>query len=130
MKLRDCIIIPQNLEPYHPEAHTTTTNRRLIGQETVGARKLEVVLGVVEPGGRAEKHSHPGVEQVVFIIEGRCLVEMWGESGEVGPGEAVFFPPGVAHRITALGDRPGKALVIYSPPIQTLATPFETEAVS
>ena len=29
--------------PYHPANHTGTTNRRLVGEENVGARNVEVV---------------------------------------------------------------------------------------
>jgi len=40
----------QDVPAYHPANHTGTVNRRLIGAENVGARQLEVVLGVVEKG--------------------------------------------------------------------------------
>ena len=33
---------------YHPANHTGTTNRRLIGPETVGAKQVEMLLGVIE----------------------------------------------------------------------------------
>lgn len=35
---------------YHPANHTGTTNRRLIGPETVGAKQVEMLLGVIEKG--------------------------------------------------------------------------------
>ena len=43
---------------YHPANHTGTTNRRLIGPETVGAQQVEVVLGEIEKGQGALPHAH------------------------------------------------------------------------
>ena len=39
-----------DVTPYSPANHGDTVNRRLIGPETVGAKHLEVLLGVV--GGK------------------------------------------------------------------------------
>ena len=49
---------------YSPANHTGTVNRRLIGPETVGAKNVEVLLGVIEKGQGALPHAHPGIEQV------------------------------------------------------------------
>ena len=38
---------------YSPANHTGTVNRRVIGKETVGARRLEVLLGDVASAARA-----------------------------------------------------------------------------
>ena len=57
---------------YHPANHTGTVNRRLIGPQNVGARNLEVVLGVIEKGKGALPHAHPGIEQVCYLLEGRA----------------------------------------------------------
>src|SRR2546428_5659055 len=57
--------------PYSPLNHEATVNRRLVGRDNVGARQLEVVLGVVARGGGALKHSHPGIEQACYVLEGR-----------------------------------------------------------
>src|SRR2546422_6173416 len=43
--------------PYSPLNHEATVNRRLVGRDNVGARQLEVVLGVVARGGRSEEHT-------------------------------------------------------------------------
>lgn len=101
---------------YSPANHAGTTNRRLVGPETVGARSVEVVLGIAEKGGGAHRHSHPGLEQVCYFLEGRARVEVNGEVAELGPGDVAFFPPDAPHIVTTLTDTPVKVLVIYSPP--------------
>jgi quercetin dioxygenase-like cupin family protein len=108
----------QEVPAYHPANHTGTVNRRLIGAENVGAKHIEVVLGVVEKGKGALPHAHPGIEQVCYLLEGRARAEVGGEACELGPGDCCFFPAGAAHVFTVVSDEPAKVLVIYSPPYE------------
>ena len=41
------IVRAENVQAYSPANHLETQNRRLIGPETVGAKNIEIVLGVV-----------------------------------------------------------------------------------
>ena len=102
---------------YSPANHSGTLNRRLIGRD-VGAARLEVVHGTIEPGQGALPHAHPGIEQVCYMLEGRAVAEVGGERAELGPGDCCFFPADEPHVFTAVGDRPVKVLVIYSPPYE------------
>ena len=106
----------QSVTPYHPANHTGTTNYRLIGVETVGATHVEVVLGVIEKGKGALPHKHPGIEQVCYLLEGRALAEVDGQTRELGPGDCCFFPAGMRHTFTVTSDTLARVLVIYSPP--------------
>ena len=101
---------------YHPANHTGTVNRRLVSPDTVGAKRIEVLLGVIEPNQGALPHAHPGIEQVCYLLEGRAVAEVGGEKCELGPGDCCFFPADVPHRFTAVGEAPVKVLVVYSPP--------------
>lgn len=107
---------PDDVRPYSPANHTGTVNRRLIGPETVGAERLEVLLGTLEVGGAARPHAHPGMEQVCFVLGGHARVDVGGQSRDIGPGECCFFPAGVEHAVVAVGEEPARLLVIYSPP--------------
>ena len=125
MKLSDCVVRLNQLEPYSPDAHAGTLNRRIIGQETVAAKNMEIVLGELDSSGIAEPHFHSVAEQVIYLLEGRIEVEMRGGKEKLEPGDTVYFPPCEKHRVVVLGDQPAKLLVIYSPPIQSADTPFE-----
>lgn len=109
---------PEDVAAYHPANHTGTVNRRLIGPDTVGARNIEVLLGVIEKGRGALPHAHPGIEQVCYVLEGRALAEVGGESCELGPGECCYFPADLPHSFTVTSDEPVRVLVIYSPPYE------------
>lgn len=103
---------------YHPANHTGTTNHRLIGRETVGARQVEMILGVIEPGRGALPHAHPGIEQVCYLLSGRARAEVGGEVCELAPGDCCFFPPDMPHTFTVTGDESARVLVIYAPPYE------------
>lgn len=109
---------PEDVAAYHPANHTGTVNRRLIGPDTVGAKNIEVLLGVIEKGKGALPHAHPGIEQVCYVLEGRARAEVGGESCELGPGECCYFPADLPHSFTVISDEPVRVLVIYSPPYE------------
>jgi len=110
------LVRPSDVKAYHPANHTGTTNRRLIGPETVGAKNVEVLLGVVEKGAGAAPHAHPGMEQVCYLLEGSATIELEGERREMRPGDACYFPADAMHNFTATSEQPAKVLVIYTPP--------------
>lgn len=101
---------------YSPANHTETVNRRIISPDTVGSKKLEILMGVATKGHGATRHMHPDIEQACYILEGRARAEVGGQSMDLGPGDACFFPAGEPHVFTVISDEPVKVLVIYSPP--------------
>ena len=46
------VIYPDQVAPYQPANHTGTSNRRIIGRDTVAARRLEVLIGTISKGTR------------------------------------------------------------------------------
>lgn len=117
---------------YAPANHAATRNRRLIAPDTVGARGLEVVLGEIDPQGSAQRHLHPHLEQVCYLLEGRLRIETPEGEAELGPGDCCYFAPGEAHRVTVTSPTPARLLVIYAPPYgeqpgQTVVLETETE---
>lgn len=101
--------------PYSPANHTGTVNRRLIGPKETGSQHLEVLLGTITRSHGASLHSHPGIDQACYLIEGRATAAIGGETAELGPGDACFFPAGEPHVFTAITEEV-KVLVIYTPP--------------
>lgn len=108
-------IKPDEVAAYSPKNHVGTVNRRLVGPSN-GAKNLEVVLGVLQKGPGALPHTHPDIEQVCYILEGRARVEVAGFTRELGPGECCFFPANEPHLLAVVSEEPVKLLVLYSPP--------------
>lgn len=110
------LVRSQDVPSYRPANHHHTSNQRLIGPETTGARQMEVVLGTLQKGGGALPHAHPGVEQACHLLEGTAHVEVAGEAFDVAAGDTCFFPADAMHVFQVTSDTPVKLLVIYSPP--------------
>ncbi len=103
-----------DVTPYSPANHHGTSNFRLIGPETVGAKQLEVLVGEVEKGKGALPHAHPGIEQACYMLSGTAHVEVGGEKFEMVAGDMCFFPADEPHLLTVTSDL-GRVLVIYTP---------------
>ena len=103
-----------DVKPYSPANHHGTSNFRLIGPETVGAKQLEVLVGEVEKGKGALPHAHPGIEQACYMLDGTAHVEVGGEKFEMVKGDMCFFPADAPHLLTVTSDL-GRVLVIYTP---------------
>ncbi len=110
------LIRAKDVAAYQPANHHHTSNQRLIGPETVGATQMEVLLGTLQKGGGALPHSHPGIEQACYLLEGTACVSVGEQTFDMGAGDTCFFPADVPHVFTVTSDTPVKLLVIYSPP--------------
>ena len=71
--------------------------------ELITGRAVEMGRLAFKQGEGAREHSHPQ-EQIIYIISGRVMAELSGETRELGPGSAFHALPGQPHRITALED--------------------------
>lgn len=85
------VIKESDIEGYSPANHTGTLNKRLISQETVGAKSVEMLLGTIEPGQGAQKHSHPGIEQICYLLEGKAIASVGNKEQEMEAGDCCFF---------------------------------------
>ena len=104
-----------DVKPYSPPNHSKTLNRRLIGPEENGSKRFELIIGELEVGGEAHKHTHKDIDQGFYILEGRCLIMVGSEEEELCPGMAVYIPAGIEHRLSVIESL--KILVFYSPPL-------------
>ena len=84
------------MKPYSPANHTGTRNYRL-----VASKNVEVLIGKIEKGEGALPHSHPGIEQVAYLLEGTAEVEVGEEKFRMQAGDTAFFPADVPHRFQA-----------------------------
>ena len=53
------------------------------------------------PGQATERHYHKLCEEFYFLLEGTALMDVDGETRDVGPGDAILIPAGARHQITA-----------------------------
>ncbi len=90
--------------PYNPrsEVHGWLLSR------PAGLRRIAVNLAWLPPGRESfAHHRHWREEEWVYVLSGRGVAEVEEAEHEVGPGDFLGFPPGVAHHLRAA---PGERL--------------------
>ena len=81
----------------------------------MASKNVEVLIGEIEQGEGALPHSHPGIEQVAYLLEGTADVEVGEEKFKMEAGDTAYFPADVPHRFQATS-RKVRVMVIYTPP--------------
>ena len=70
----------------------------------------------VPAGGNVGLHVHSRTEEIYFIVGGRGLMSVGGESREVGPVDLILTPLHTAHSFRVLGDEPATFIVMEMVP--------------
>ncbi len=110
------IIRVAQLPSYTPPGHSGTTNVRLVDGRFNG--RFELVLGKLEPGGVADRHSHEREAQVVYVRAGQARVTLGSDAPQLcGPETVIRIPPGVDHEVVSLGPETLELIIVYSPPL-------------
>ena len=58
-----------------------------------------VRVGIVE--GEYHWHKHDNDDEFFFVVDGRLLVDLEGETVELDPGQGITIPKGILHRTRA-----------------------------
>ena len=77
--------------------------------------KLAMFIDECPSGGGVPQHVHKDVAETAYVLQGIYKVDIGGELGQFGPGEAVFIPPNVQHGYKNIGDDVGQVLFTVSP---------------
>lgn len=89
----------------------------LVTPETIGAEKISMAVMNCPPGSTVRPlHSHRGIEEILFILEGEG--EAWVD-GDVAPfkkGDAVLLPANSRHMVRNTGTTSLRTCSIFSPP--------------
>jgi oxalate decarboxylase/phosphoglucose isomerase-like protein (cupin superfamily) len=85
--------------------------------EVTGVESFSFGMVVLAPGQGHERHNHPGVEEIIFVMsgEGEQMVDDQPPV-QVRPGASIFVPADVNHSTVNTGWEPMRLLVVYSPP--------------
>jgi oxalate decarboxylase/phosphoglucose isomerase-like protein (cupin superfamily) len=80
-----------------------------------------ITAGVVtlEAGKGHQRHNHPGVEEILYVLEGegmQMVDQAQPERRTVRPGTMIHIPAGVHHETINTGAGPMRILAVYSPP--------------
>jgi mannose-6-phosphate isomerase-like protein (cupin superfamily) len=89
--------------------------RPLIDRSTTAIASVSVAHATLAPGAQTIWHRLDRTDEIYFILAGRGLVSVGGESREVSAGDTVWIPAGMEQRIRNLGPDPLKFLCACGP---------------
>lgn len=73
--------------------------------KAAGLKRAGVNFGRVPPGKEAfVYHRHHNEEEWVYILEGCAMSDIENAQEEVGPGDFIAYPAGVAHNLLNIGE--------------------------
>jgi mannose-6-phosphate isomerase-like protein (cupin superfamily) len=92
----------QNLDQQTPFTTADgSTIRSILDHTNAPVEHQSLAEASLATGGSTQRHYHKRSEEIYFLTHGRGIMEIDGESREVGPGDAILIPPGAWHQITA-----------------------------
>jgi uncharacterized RmlC-like cupin family protein len=120
---RSCRVVRAGAETSRPQG---TVYAAGISAESVGALGLCMTVGTIPPGSRAVPHLHEEHETAIYLISGHVAMHFGdglAERVEVGPGDLLYIPAGVAHRPYNLsGTEPARFVVARTDPHEDEST--------
>ena len=89
------VVTAATIQAYVPTGHWGMEARRLAAGDP-----LEMTMCVMEPGGRAEPHTHTDRPQMLLVIEGELTISAGAAPAvTVGAGQAAWFLAGESHEV-------------------------------
>ncbi|KAB2662035.1 MAG: cupin domain-containing protein [Verrucomicrobia bacterium] len=97
------------------EDYKGRTNYWLARPEIADAKDLQLCRAVLPAGEGHDFHTHPELEEIIYVLEG--TVEQWVETEKrmLQPGEVAHIPRGIVHATFNPTDRDAVILAILSP---------------
>lgn len=100
------IVERENLEPF-------LTKDGSIIREYQHSKEMSLAEAVVKD--ETKPHYHKVSKEIYYILEGKGLMEIDGETEQVGKDQAIIIPPGKTHRIKNIGERNLRILCFCNP---------------
>ena len=84
----------------------------LISGERTPSAELTMGIAEIPPGAKLIRHSHAQAE-TYYITQGAGRIRINGVESGIGPGSAVYIPPGAHHSVSCEGDAPLAFVFIF-----------------
>lgn len=89
--------------------------RVTLSPKTVGCTSGFGGVMTLEAGDHVTEHYHPYSEEFLHVISGRLEMTLDGEKVALGPGDSLYVPIGVRHRLVNTGDTTANCAFHLSP---------------
>ena len=93
----------------------------LSAPNVTGGKKFSAGVVLLAPGKGHAAHSHPGTEEILYVVSGVGRQTVLGEEKNLRPGTMVFIPEGAEHSTVNTGWETLTLIAVYDPPGPELA---------
>jgi len=83
----------------------------------VGAKNVSITWMETPAGWKSDPHTRE-VEEILYILSGKCAISTDKERFEATAGTIIFIPPGEKHQHENIGTQTFSQLVIFAPPLR------------
>lgn len=98
----------EEIEPYRARGGKL---RMVLHPGSVGSRSGYMGTAVLQPGEHVVEHFHPYSEEFLYVINGELVLEVEGDTWELGAGDGIYVPIGKRHRLRNIGTT--ESLTVY-----------------
>lgn len=102
-----------------------STIRSILDSTNSPVERQSLAEASLPAGTSTQRHYHRASEEIYFVLEGEGTMELDGELGKVGPGDAVLIPTDSWHRIRADHGEGLRFLCCCAPPYRHEDTFFK-----
>jgi mannose-6-phosphate isomerase-like protein (cupin superfamily) len=96
-----------------PRIEAPDANAQVTEVDGGAARDIRLLEVASQPGTGTGAHAHTGDEHHL-VLSGRYRMTQGDQSFELGPGDYLAWDASIPHDVEAIGDEPGRLLLIYS----------------
>lgn len=90
-------------------------SRCLLGGAQTGGL-FSLIESTMEPGAApAPLHVHSREDELFYVVEGRITAHAGDRTEDLGPGDSVFLPRGIPHRVQAAGTANVRVVMLIAP---------------
>ncbi len=96
-------------------------------QNLVATPEIRARFAQVQPGPAPQYHSHDLGGEIFLVLDGEITCDVAGEVVTCGPGQAIYVPPHVDHRVSAAGDRTATYYQSVTPHVEPTHTTYDDQ---
>ncbi|TMB73053.1 MAG: cupin domain-containing protein [Deltaproteobacteria bacterium] len=87
-------------------------SHRVLKSKGIALRVVDVLPA--KQAGPRHPHSHPGMEEVIYVENGSGKAWVNGETAKIGRGDTILIPAGARHMMINTGRGPLKLFCAFS----------------